>query len=106
MVQEIFQLEDNEVLITDGQNTYADSKDNFYKDYPKLPLNNETIIYNKTLKVHVIDGKMQEFELQPDFDTCIDSLQSIIDAQLKRTAPPEPPVSNTESNQLEDTGVN
>lgn len=98
MAQKIFQLENNEILITDGQNTYSDTKDNFSKDYSKLPLNNETIIYNKTLKVHVIDGKMQEFELQPDFDTCIDSLQLIIDAQLKRIAPPV--------SQLEDNGVN
>lgn len=85
MVQEIFQLEYNEVLITDGQNTYADSKDNFSKDYPTLELKNDLIIYNPALNVYVLDGQLQEFKAQPDFDTCIDSLQSIIDCKLKRT---------------------
>lgn len=86
MAQKIFQLENNEILITDGQNTYSDIKDNFAKDYSTLELKNDLIIYNPTLKLHVIDGQMQDYQTQSEFDTCIDSVQKIIDAKTTRTA--------------------
>ncbi|WP_196595316.1 hypothetical protein [Pectinatus frisingensis] len=85
MTQKIFQLENNEILITDGQSTYTDSKENFLKDIPSFDsFSNNLVIYNQTLKVYVTDDKINDYTAQPNFDTCIDSVQTIIDVQKKR----------------------
>ncbi|WP_196603422.1 hypothetical protein [Pectinatus haikarae] len=85
MLQTVFQLENNEVLVTDGKNTYIDTKENFLKDYPSFgSFSNDLVIYNQTLKVYVTDDKINDYTAQPNLDTCIDSVQSIIDAQKKR----------------------
>ncbi|WP_196592417.1 hypothetical protein [Pectinatus frisingensis] len=87
MSQKIFQLESDEVLVTDGQNTYTDSKENFLKDFPSFgSFSNNLVIYNQTLKVYVTDDKINDYTAQPNFDTCIDSVQTIIDAQKKRNS--------------------
>lgn len=85
MLQKIFQLESDEVLVTDGQNTYTDSKENFLKDFPSFgSFSNDLVIYNQTLKVYVTDDKINAYTAQPNLDTCIDSVKTIIDTQTKR----------------------
>ena len=85
MAQKIFQLENDEVLVADGQNTYTDTKENFLKDYSSFgTFSNDLIIYNPTLKVYVIDNEMQTYSAQANLDTCIDSVVTIVDAQTKR----------------------
>ena len=86
-MQKIFQLENGQILISNGTNEYTDTLTNFSKDYPVLPAITSTlIIYNPTLKTYILDGKMQPYTAQSNFDTCINAIKDILSAQAKRNS--------------------
>ncbi len=86
-MQKIFQLENGQIIISDGNgNEYTDTLANFSKDYPSLTLVNKFIIYNPSLEVYVLDGKMQTYTAQSNLDACINAVKDILSAQIKRNS--------------------
>lgn len=85
MSQEIFQLENDEVIVSKDNKTYIDTLDNFKVDYTDCPIfNNSFVLYNRTLKQYVLDSDMKTFAAVTDLDTIIDSIDAVIAAKEKR----------------------
>ncbi|WP_196595464.1 hypothetical protein [Pectinatus frisingensis] len=88
MSQELFQLQNNEILISKDNKTYADTLSNFKLDYAACPtFANTFIMYNRSLLQYVLDSTIQTYAAQKDFDTIIDDIDSIINAQTLRNTP-------------------
>ena len=87
MSQKLFQIKGNTVLVSDGLITYEDSKENFKKDCSNAPLlNNDFLLYNRSLCIYVIEGELKEFTEQQALDGVIDTLMVIQETKSKRTA--------------------
>lgn len=86
MSQELFQLENGQISIARNNMDYIDTLDNFKLDYVNCPpFSNAFILYNRTLRQYVIDSEIQEYAVQVNLDTIIDSIVPIINAKEKRT---------------------
>ncbi|MDQ0204060.1 hypothetical protein [Pectinatus haikarae] len=85
MSQELFQLENGQISIAKNNIDYIDTLENFKLDYANCPsFSHEFVLYNRTLEQYVLDSEIQAYTAQSNLDTCIDSVQTIIDAQKKR----------------------
>ncbi|WP_196607417.1 hypothetical protein [Pectinatus frisingensis] len=89
MSQELFQLQNNEILVSKDSKTYADTLSNFKLDY-SIDYSNcraftsAFIMYNRSLSQYVLGNTIQTYGAQKDLDTIIDSIDSIINAQNAR----------------------
>lgn len=106
MSQELFQLQDDEVIICKDNKTYQDSYEHFIIDYgrklPQYEYTNTHIhsvqaetkdlfyaIYNKTLRQKVINGEMREFLQDEIFGDIIDNIDEFLAKQAERQPKPE-----------------
>ena len=88
MSQELFQLQNGEILVSKDNKTYADTLRNFKLDYAACPtFANTFIMYNRSLSQYVLSSTIQTYAAQKDFDTIIDDIDSIINAQTLRNTP-------------------
>ncbi len=88
MSQELFQLQNGEILVSKDNKTYADTLSNFKLDYSNCPaFTSAFIMYNRSLSQYVLGNTIQTYGTQKDLDTIIDSIDSIITAQTQRNTP-------------------
>ncbi|WP_110955767.1 hypothetical protein [Anaerosinus massiliensis] len=86
MQQNLFQLQNNEVIICNGNKVYQDTFENFCIDYRNSLEKSkfDHVIYNQTLKVHVINHELQESFQSAVFDQIINDIDTILQKQIDR----------------------
>jgi len=92
-MQDIYQIQNGNILITKNDIVYMDTVGNFKIDMPSAKMGNESyILYNRTLQQYVKNGDILPFEVLPELDNIIDGVCDIIVAKSKRIAVviPEP----------------
>lgn len=88
--QNIIQLEDGYVDISNEHFFYEDTEENFYKDYPEFgKFENTFVMYNQTLKTYVVGSDIQhsrqfEFKNIAKYDNAIADIRKILENQWNR----------------------
>lgn len=90
-MQEILQIENNNIVIAaNGTNNYSDTLANFALDSGVDLKNINFVMYNRTDKVLIVDGKIVDYSVNTTYDNIIDNLQKINDKKYERLNPVKP----------------
>ena len=83
--QKIFQYEDNEITIVDGNMFYIDSADNFKTDSGWQNAAQHTqIVYIPTFQSMAMDNDVPEFQPVKEYDDFIADINSLLEKQAAR----------------------
>lgn len=88
------------VLIINGDRQYTDTLENFELD-SSFYYERKSLIYNDDLGQYIVDGVEKEY---PDssMDMVFNGIDSYLQAQTKRNAPPEPSLNEVKETKIEE----
>ncbi len=89
-MQEILQIKNGNITISNGTSDYSDTVANFTLDSGVKLDNIDFVMYNRTDKVLIKDNKIINYVINNTYDNIIDDLKNINDKKCYRLTPPHP----------------